>query len=79
MKMNQKYGRCESSLLIATINLYFIDFGLLLYTCIVLTSMLCGHGLYKCCISGLIVLAEEVKYDCWGRFYHAKISTMNSE
>lgn len=78
MKMSQNYGRCESSLLITT-NLFFIDFDLLVYTCIVLTSMLCAIGLHKCCISGLIVLAEEVKCDCWGRFWHAKISTMNSE
>lgn len=68
MKMSQKYGRHESSFLITTINLYFIDFDFLLYTCIVLPSMLCTHGLHKCCISDFIVLAEEVKYYCWYRF-----------
>lgn len=67
-KLSQKYGRYESSLLITTINVCFIDFGLLVYTFIVLTWMLCAHGPHKCGISGLIVLAEEVKCDCWGRF-----------
>lgn len=41
-------------------------------------SMLCANGLHKYCVCSLILLAEEVKCDCWGRIQHTKISTKNS-
>lgn len=71
--MSQKIDRGEASLL-TTIKVMFIVFGLLIY----MTLMLCANGLHKYCICSLIMLAEEVKCDCWGRFQHFKISTKNS-